>query len=186
MFKVKLNTKALSYMALFVAMHIVLEYLFKIIPAQPEGGSITLSLLPIFLCAYLMGPGYGIIVGLVCAAVQFALGLAVFYGPWSVLLDYVLPLAVLGLAPLFHSIALKKGTFYTGIVVSMVMKYFIHVLSGALLFASYAPKGMNPWVYSLGYNAIYNIGTLILSYVVFALVYPRVKNSIKFTPQTFS
>ena len=101
-----------------------------------------------------MGPGYGIIVGLVCAAVQFALGLAVFYGPWSVLLDYVLPLAVLGLAPLFHSIALKKGTFYTGIVVSMVMKYFIHVLSGALLFASYATKGMNPWVYSLGYNAI--------------------------------
>ena len=144
MFKVKLNTKALSYMALFVAMHIVLEYLFKIIPAQPEGGSITLSLLPIFLCAYLMGPGYGIIVGLVCAAVQFALGLAVF------------------------------------------MKYFIHVLSGALLFASYAPKGMNPWVYSLGYNAIYNMGTLILSYVVFALVYPRVKNSIKFTPQTIS
>ena len=66
------------------------------------------------------------------------------------------------------------------------MKYFIHVLSGALLFASYAPKGMNPWVYSLGYNAIYNIGTLILSYVVFALVYPRVKNSIKFTPQTIS
>lgn len=183
MFKVKLDTKSLSYMALFVAMHIVLEYLFKIIPAQPEGGSITLSLLPIFLCAYLMGCGYGIIVGLVCAAVQFALGLAVFYGPWSVLLDYVLPLAVLGLAPLFKSISLPKGEIYIGIIITMILKYGIHVLSGALLFGAYAPKGMNPWVYSLGYNAIYNVGTLILTYVVFALVYPRVKGAIKFVPK---
>ncbi len=181
MFKVKLNTKAISYMALFVAMHIVLEYIFKIIPGQPQGGNITLALLPIFLSAYLMGPGYGIIVGLVCSAVQFALGLAVFYGPWSVLLDYVLPLAVLGLAPLFKSIKLKNGELYTGIFVCMVLKYFIHVLSGAWLFGQYAPKGMNPWVYSLGYNAIYNVGTLILTYVVFVIVYPRVKNSIKFT-----
>lgn len=180
MFKVKLNTKALSYMALFVAMHIVLEYLFKIIPAQPQGGNITLSLLPIFLCAYLMGPGYGIIVGLVCAGVQFALGLAVFYGPWSVLLDYVAPLAVLGIAPLFKNVKLGNMTVYTGIIVAMICKYFIHVLSGAWLFGAYAPKNMNPWIYSLSYNAIYNIGTLILCYIVFAIVYPRVKNAIHF------
>lgn len=180
MFKVKLDTKALTYMALFVAMHIVLEYLFKIIPSQPEGGNITLSLLPIFLSAYLMGPGYGILVGLVCSLIQFALGLATFYGPWSVLLDYVLPLAVIGLAPVFKSFKVGKLDVHIGIVITMIMKYFIHVLSGAWLFGAYAPEGMNPWVYSLIYNLIYNVGTLILTLVVFTLVYPRVKNAIKF------
>ena len=64
MFKVKLDTRAVAYMALFVAMQVVLEAVFKIIPGQPQGGSITLSLLPIFLGAYLMGPGYGIIIGI--------------------------------------------------------------------------------------------------------------------------
>lgn len=180
MFKVKLDTKALAYMALFVAMHIVLEYVFKMIPSQPQGGNITLSLLPIFLSAYLMGPGYGVIVGLLCALLEFALGLATFYGPWSVMLDYVCPLAILGIAPLFKNIKAGKVTIYLGIIVAMIGKYIIHVLSGALLFGSYAPKGMNVWVYSFSYNAIYNIGTLILTYIVFALVYPRVKNAIKF------
>ena len=45
--KKTLSTRAIAYVALFIAMQLVLEVLFKVIPGQPQGGSITLSLLPI-------------------------------------------------------------------------------------------------------------------------------------------
>lgn len=50
--KKTLSTKAIAYVALFIAMQLVLEVLFKVVPGQPQGGSITLSLLPIVLASY--------------------------------------------------------------------------------------------------------------------------------------
>ncbi|HIU14302.1 MAG TPA: energy-coupled thiamine transporter ThiT, partial [Candidatus Fimiplasma intestinipullorum] len=39
---------------------------------------------------------------------QFVLGIALYYGPWSVLLDYVLPLAVCGLASLIKIVRVRN------------------------------------------------------------------------------
>ena len=50
--KKTLSTRAIAYVALFIAMQLVLEAPFKVVPGQPEGGSITLSLLPIVLASY--------------------------------------------------------------------------------------------------------------------------------------
>ena len=50
--KKTLSTRAIAYVALFIAMQLVLEALFKVVPGQPEGRSITLSLLPIVLASY--------------------------------------------------------------------------------------------------------------------------------------
>ncbi len=38
--KKTLSTRAIAYVALFIAMQLVLEVLFKVIPGQPQGGSI--------------------------------------------------------------------------------------------------------------------------------------------------
>ena len=59
----------------------------------------------------------------------------------------------------------------------MFLKYLSHFASGAFLFASYAPEGMNPIVYSLRYNAIYVAPTLILCMIVVPLLYSRLKNA---------
>lgn len=177
--KKKLSTRAIAYVALFIAMQLVSEVVFKVIPGQPEGGSITLSLLPIVLAAYLMGAEYGVIVGAGATVMQFVLGMALYYGPWSVLLDYLLPLTVIAIAPLIPNLKLGKYTVYTGIFVGMILKFISHLLSGAVLFVSYAPKGMNPWVYSFLYNIGYCVGTLVLTYVVFALIYPKLKKAFK-------
>ena len=50
--KKTLSTRAIAYVALFIAMQLVIEEPFKVVPGQPEGGSITLSLLPIVLASY--------------------------------------------------------------------------------------------------------------------------------------
>lgn len=142
--KKTLSTRAIAYVALFIAMQLVLEVLLKVIPGQPQGGSITLSLLPIVLASYLMGAKYGIIVGVGATAMQFVLGLALYYGPWSVVLDYLVLLSALGIAGFITNIKLGKTEVYTGIFVGMILKFISHLLSGAVLFASYSPKNMNP------------------------------------------
>lgn len=171
----KLNTRTMAYIALFIAMHILLEYVFNLVPELPQGGRITLSLLPIFMASYLLGVKEGILVGFLCSLMQFALGLAKFYGPWSVLLDYIGPLSVVGMAALIKNIKIKETELPLGIIITMILKYIIHVLSGALLFASYAPANMNPWLYSILYNLPYNLGTMILCFAVFTIIYPRMK-----------
>ena len=180
LFKVKLTTKSMSYMALFVALQIILEVVFDFIPAQPAGGNISMDLLPVIFASYFMGAGYGVLVGVMCVILQFALGLASFYGPWSLVLDYLIPVAVVGLAALFKNIQCKNFTIYTGVIVTLIMKFLSHYLSGAWLFAEYAPAGQNPWVYSFFYNISYCLPVLILCYIGFTILYPRLKKSLKF------
>lgn len=201
LFNVKINTLALTMMGLFVALEIVLEFLFKIIPGQPQGGSISVALVPILLASYLMGAGYGLLVGLASTLLQFALGLATFYGPWSLVLDYLIPVTIIGLAAAFPSFRIKVSTsnthniignknmenahsfsfpLYIGIIIVMIIKFISHYLSGAWLFAEYAPAGQSPWLYSFGYNIVYCLPTLILCYIVFALIAPSLKNTLHF------
>lgn len=177
LFKVKLTAKTLSYMAMFVALQIVMQLIFSVIPGQPQGGSITLDLLPIVLASYLMGSGYGLLVGATSCLLQFALGMATYiYGPWSILLDYVIPITIVGASEAFKNIQVKDYTIYSGIIVTMVLKFVSHYLSGAWLFAEYAEG--NPWIYSFGYNIVYCLPTLIVTYIAFVLIYPRLKNAI--------
>lgn len=95
------------------------------------------------------------------------------------MLDYLVPLSALGIAGFIPNFKLGKTEVYTGIFVGMILKFISHLLSGAVVFVSYVPKNMNPWVYSFLYNIGYNVGTLILTYVVFALIYPKLKKAFK-------
>lgn len=175
-FKVDLNVKTMVQLAMFMAITIILGYVNKIIPEMPQGGAlISIDVIAIFLCAYLLGAGYGIICGIGVAILQFVLGIASYWGPWSVLLDYVLPLAVCGIAPMLKSTELKKYAIYWGILLSMILKYLCHFASGAFLFAEYAPEGMNPIIYSLIYNLPYNVTTLLLCMIVVPILYKRLK-----------
>ena len=42
----------------------------------------------------------------------------------------------------------------------------MHVVSGAIFFADYAPEGMSPLVYSLGYNGTYVLGEMVLTLIL--------------------
>lgn len=175
----KLNVKAIAYLSMFIALQIVLQFVFSLFPGQPQGGSISMDLLPIILASYLMGSGYGLLTGFLVCILHFVLGLATFYGPWSVVLDYLIPLSIVGASSLFKNIKAGQYTIYTGIIITMILKFVSHYLSGAWLFAEYTPEGMNPWVYSFGYNITYCLPTLILCYIGFMYVYPRLKNAFK-------
>ena len=107
--EIKLTTKNMAYMAMFAAMQVVLEYCTKFYE-MPKGGNCAFSLVAIILCGYLMNWGYSLIVSLVCLGLHFTLGLATFYGPLSVIFDYLLPMVLIGLTPLIPLLKVGKYT----------------------------------------------------------------------------
>ena len=156
---IKLTTKNMAYMAMFAAMQIVLEYCTKIYE-MPKGGNCAFSLVAIILCGYLMNWGYSLIVSLVCLGLHFALGLATFYGPLSVIFDYLLPMILIGLTPLIPLLKVGKYELPIG-----------HLISGWYAFQT-------PLKANLVYNLPYNIATIIACFILFVLLYPRLKNAV--------
>lgn len=170
--KFELNTKTMAYMAMFAALQIVLEFLTQFTPQMPQGGNVAFSLVAIFLCSYLMGATYGTIVSLVCVGMHFVLGFATFYGPLSVIFDYVLPMFVVGMTGIIPLV--KKGNlvFPIGMIVTMIIKTISHLIAGWYAFST-------PLIANLTYNLPYNIATLVVCFILFMILYPRLKQAIR-------
>ena len=184
----KKHLLALVEGAMMLALAFVIDYLCALAPYNailfPAGGTITVGLLPIIYYAYRHGAAWGVGAGLVFSGLQILMG---WYPPpagtwWAVvlcvLLDYVLAFAVMGVAPLFASLVTGKSEGRTlrlvgygvGAVIVCVLRYLSSVLSGGILWGTYAPEGMNPWLYSLGYNAGYMLPNAILTALLAVLL----------------
>lgn len=148
----------LAEIAVFVALATALSFI--IIYSFPEGGSITAgSMVPILWLALRRGPKIGLFAAAVFGLVELALMPVVYY-PFQVLLDYPLAFGALGLAGFFKSRPL------VGVVVGITGRFVMHFISGVLFFASFAPAGMSPIVYSAIYNGAYLIPEMVISAVM--------------------
>ena len=143
----------------------------------PFGGTITVSMLPIAYYSYRRGVAWGLGVGFVYSLLQMLLG---FYIPpantwWAlvlcVLLDYLIAFTVVGLAALFANPFYKSRLvgYCVGAVAVCLIRFVSSFLSGVILWGSYAPEGMNVWVYSLIYNSSYMLPNAILT-GIFAVI----------------
>ncbi|MGE5587050.1 MAG: energy-coupled thiamine transporter ThiT [Clostridia bacterium] len=126
---------------------------------MPQGGSISLEMVPIFYVALRRGGGTGVLAGLVLGMVKLALEPYVVH-PLQFLMDYPLAFAALGLAGFFSRAPLL------GVLVGGAARFLMHVLSGVAFFASYAPEGSNVWVYSLTYNATYMVPEVAIAMIL--------------------
>lgn len=99
----KSGTKTIAYLALYVALYVVLKYVGNLIPflRMPNGGSIELELIAVFLCSYHLGWKLGIADAVLSWLITIVVGFEMwFVQPVQILLDYVLPLVVCGMASL--------------------------------------------------------------------------------------
>lgn len=182
----KLTTKTLAFGGMCVALSFILSYikLFE----MPQGGSVTLvSMLPIMLLAFVCGPTAGIIAGLAYGFLQFFQ--VAYAAHWiSILLDYPLAFACLGLVGIVpKAIKSIQFRFVIGAFISILGRFTMHLLSGAVFFGEYATEGMNPWVYSSVYNAGYLsvefVTTLVIGLIILATpIYKHLK--VSFNPST--
>jgi thiamine transporter len=154
-------TEVIAAVALSGVLHLITLY------QLPEGGRITAAaMVPVLFVAVRRGPRIGILAGL-------ALGLVVLveepfiYHPVQVLLDYPLAYGALGLAGFFRKLPVA------GVVVGIAGRFICHFTSGLVFFATYAPAGMSPALYSAVYNASYLVPELIVSAIVMFVLQQR-------------
>ena len=206
------KTKRITESAMLLAMAIVLEIIAKMfIPEQPFGGQITIvSMLPVVLISYRHGMKWGFVAALTYALLEMAIGMKTvsaaflpgYFGDNAMilnallmcLLDYVLAFTVLGLGGIFRNRIENPGTgLMCGSLVALGARYASHIISGYILFSSYAEwyftqEGFPAWgaklvealspevlgfVYSAVYNGMYMIPEMIFTAVA-ALVISRI------------
>lgn len=166
--KEKNSTTALTYSGLAIALGTVLS-MIKLFE-MPQGGSSTaFSMLAITSIGYFYGLRQGVLCGVAYGFLQLIIDPQVYYIP-QLFLDYPIAFAMLGLSGLFA----KKKSYIAlpiGYAISVIARYFIHVLSGVVFFSEYAEG--NPIWYSVTYNFPYigvegliTLGVLLLPPVV--------------------
>lgn len=167
----RFSAKQLSFCAISIALAIVTSFIK--FASLPMGGSITLfSMFFVCFVGYLYGAKVGLTTGIAYGILQLILG-PYIYNPIQLLLDYPLAFGALGLSGFFRN---TKHGLQIGLVVGMLGRYIMHVISGYVFFAAYAPEGMNPLVYTLGYNATYILPEMIATIIIVSL--PPVTNAL--------
>jgi len=201
----KTKTKRLTESAMLLAIAIVLELVAKmIIPEMPFGGQVTIvSMLPVVLISYRHGMKWGFVASFTYALLEMALGaktvsaafLPGYFGDGAMifnallmcLLDYVVAFTVLGLGGVFRNRIENRGVALAcGSLVALGARYLTHIVSGYVLFSSYAEwfftqEGFPAWgaqlvqtlnpvllgvLYSVVYNGMYMIPEIVLTVIV--------------------
>ena len=157
------SIRALVEGALFVAIAEVLGYIK--LWHMPEGGSISLMMLPIVLYALRWGLGRGLLAGLVLGILDFMLGGGIAIGWQSILGDYVVAITALGLAGLGRKKGLPGVIF--GSLLGCAGRFISIWVTGAVLWGIYMPDSFmgltmtNEWFYSFLYNLPALISTVL-------------------------
>lgn len=163
--------------AVMIALATVLS-LIKVVDL-PYGGSITLaSMLPVMIIAYRHGVVWGLFTGLTHGAIQLVIGiisssiLSYATGPAAaaaiIIFDYLLAFALIGIAGIFRGIKNERAAFIAGTVISCVLRYACHVISGATVWAGLSVPDSAALSYSIIYNATYMIPeTLVMAIAAF-------------------
>ncbi len=160
------------FTAMMVSAAFVIAILMKAMPLMkmPNGGSISLAMLPLFILGFTLGLKYGLIGGVVYAIVNFLSDGYAFH--WaSLVFDYLVAFGAIGLSGLFSKYALRGNKminyvyFALGMIIPSLIRLAAHTLAGMLAWDT-------PFWASLTYNAPYLLISLAICLFVGFLIYP--------------
>ncbi len=167
------STRTLAVCAIAIALAMVCS-MIKVLKL-PQGGSVTLfSMLLITIIGYWYGPATGILCGVSYGLLQMVLDPYVLSLP-QLLVDYPFAFGALGISGFFTK---KKYGLPLGYLAGICGRFVFALLSGVIFFGAYAPEGMNPWVYSAGYNGSYIFAEGIITLIV--LMIPAVSKAFSY------
>ena len=195
--KQKLTVKVMAEIGIFAALGFALDALqggiFK--GVFPNGGSIGVAMIPIFIIAYRRGLVPGLICGLILSLIQMLSGIYVIYcasfdndflrvcGPLiQVMLDYVLAYTVVGFAGAFSKKYQQSAEFkgkltfiLIGTIIGGSLKFLCHFLAGGFFWPG-EMWGVTGWGYSAIYNGLYCLPNIVICtglMVLLAKFYPQ-------------
>ncbi len=131
----------------------------------PQGGSVTLEIVPLIVLARRWGVWRGVLAGAATGFLLMILGGYVVH-PLQAALDYPLAFAALGLSAM-------GGRASFGVLFGGIARIACHVASGVVFFASYAPEGLSPLAYSLAYNAGFMSANIVIALLLVPMILSR-------------
>jgi thiamine transporter len=176
------NTLFIAEVAVFSALAYLLDFAAGLLSLKiwPQGGSVSIAMVPIYLMAFRWGIKGGLLTGFLLGLLQFILGFSQIYTLVQGIIDYFIAFSVVGLAGIFANLvkdSLKKkekGKWVTyvlmGAFLGSALRYLCHVLSGIVFFGEYAPEGQPVAIYSLLYNGTYMLPSFIVSAIIMIIV----------------
>ncbi len=175
-----IRLRMLIVSAIMVALGSVLS-LIKLFE-MPLGGSVTLlSMLPILFVGFAFGPKWGFGAAFVYSLFQlftssvFSWGLTPLVLVVCILADYIVAFTLLGISGFFKGKGMKG--IVVGTVIALAARLACHYISGVTIWASSAPEGWNPWIYSIAYNGAFMLPELIFTLIGVVIVFsvPQIK-----------
>ena len=175
----------IAEIAILVGIAFVLDLIAGLFSPFKYGGSISPAMLPIFIIAYRHGWKNGMFAGLIFGVLQLiTMGSEIFTWiidptPFKIgaviVLDYLMPFALLGLAGIFKNPLTNKKSFIAGIALGSFLRYLCHGMSGVLVWYTYAQAlNMNAWFYSfIAYNLPYMAASFAFCLILGLLPYNR-------------
>ncbi|MBS3957118.1 MAG: energy-coupled thiamine transporter ThiT [Clostridiales bacterium] len=179
------RTRILIEIALCVALATVLSFLPM--PRLPQGGTIGLSMIPLFVIAFRHGIGPGLATGALYGLVDLLVNPYIVHWVQPVL-DYPLAYALVGLSGVMSARIMRAlkatsaGGFAAwltlGIAFGAIGRFLAHFVSGVIFFGQYAPEGQPVWIYSAVYNASFIVPSAIAALIVCLVVVPIVHRAV--------
>lgn len=173
----RLRVRALTEGAMLVALAQLLS--FVKLTQLPNGGSLTPAMFPILFFALRWGLNRGLLAGFTFGLLQLIFDGAYAWGWQSMLLDYLLAFAPLGLAGLFRG---RAWGIFPGTVLGCAGRFAIHYISGVTIYRIYAPAEVpgfgifdNAALYSLVYNGAYMLPNTLLAILIAGALYHPLK-----------
>ncbi|MBP3816482.1 MAG: energy-coupled thiamine transporter ThiT [Firmicutes bacterium] len=179
------RTRLVAEAGITIALSIVLSYI-KIpigLSFGGFGGSIDLVMIPLVFFALKWGPGWGTLAGLVFGTIKYFLGSGLVISWISIIFDYSVAYAMVGLAGLvkyFMDVNTPQA-FGIGALIGCIARFIVHYISGVTVYAEWMPEEFmnlpmtSPAIYSLLYNGTYMLPNTILCVAAMVLLFKPLK-----------
>lgn len=124
-----------TFSAIMLSLSVVLELLFKfvIILDMPNGGGLSIAMLPVIVASIVCGWQYGLAAGIGYGLLNFLID-GYGFSLWSFIFDYILAYASVTIAAVFRKQILegKKSYFALAVVCVFLLRWVANGLSGVI------------------------------------------------------
>ena len=180
--KTQRSIRKLTITSMMLALAIALAAMVKYIPFlhMPDGGSISLAMLPLVLISLICGPIWGLSGGIIFGLIDMLLDGAFAWNYMSIILDYFVAFATVVIASIFRKMYFKNNSLsiLLGVLLFGILRFGVHFLSGCIVYNTiYTGEGpltpdfsLPSIIYSLTYNGKYMVPSTALCSLVGVLL----------------
>lgn len=178
--KSKLKIVTVAEIAAFASIAFVLDFLATLYSGFfASGGSISLAMIPVIILSFRRGPVAGMICGFIVGLLDLTDGFYTITDKWynsiiQIGFDYIFTYMLVGFVGVIKPLFKKMNKVLLATLLTFIAgvgKYMLHFLSGVMFWPQFPNQPLSQRIgYSIVYNGLYMVPTIILSIIVMLVI----------------